>query len=271
MNSVLPTSNTLHALKARKKKQEKFACLTAYDATFARVISEQGVECLLVGDSLAMVIQGNPSTIFASLDDMIYHTANVRRGNRGSLLMADVPIGSAYDVAAAMDSAVRLMQVGADIVKIEADASLFPAMEVISRQGIPLCAHFGLRPQQIAKMGYYRVQGRAEKEGLEIVRLAREAEQAGVDMILLECVVAEVAQEVTAAVSIPIIGIGSGKDTDAQVLVTQDMLGLSKHYPSFVKNFMAATDSIAAAVALYHKEVLNGSFPTAEHCHHRHS
>lgn len=271
MNTKKP--NSLSMLKARKKKKEKFACLTTYDATMARVISAQGVECLLVGDSLAMVIQGNSSTLFATLDDMVYHTENVRRGNQGALLMVDVPVGCAYNVQVATDSALRLMRAGAEIVKLEADAAMLSAMKSLSRQGIPLCAHFGLRPQQVAKMGGYKVQGRDIEQGKEILRLAREAEQAGVDMLLLECVVVEVAKEVTQAVSIPTIGIGSGKDMDAQVLVTQDMLGLSANYPGFVKDFMAesAASSIAAAISLYHKQVLDGSFPTAEYSYQRQS
>ena len=264
--SVVPQKeNRLFSLKSRKKKGEKFTCLTAYDATMARVISSQGIDCLLVGDSLAMVIQGNPSTLHVTLDDMVYHTANVARGNQGALLMTDAPIGSVYDVKRAIENSLSLMRAGAEIIKIEADDSLLPIMEKVIRQGVPLCAHFGLRPQQVMKMGGYKVQGRDKKQRKEIIRLARQAEQIGVDVLLLECVVADVAQEVTESVGIPTIGIGSGRDTDAQVLVTQDMLGLTNNYPRFVKNFMEEADSIAAAISLYHRQVLHGSFPTSKH------
>ena len=255
----------LAQLKKLKAAGRKFSCLTAYDATMARVISEQGVECLLVGDSLGMVIQGHPNTLFVSLADMAYHTRNVQRGNQGALLMADAPLGCTYDVPIALEAAMQLMRAGAEVIKFEVDETMLPIMESLSRQGIPLCIHFGLRPQQIARMGSYRVQGKTESQAQGLIRLARHAEEAGADLLLLECVMAEVAKEITQAVSIPVIGIGSGRDTDAQVLVSQDMLGLSSYFPRFAKNFMKEADSISAAIALYRKQVLDGSFPTAEH------
>lgn len=258
-------SNLLAQLKERKKEKKKFACLTAYDATMAQVISEQGVECLLVGDSLGMVIQGHPNTVFVTLDDIVYHTENVRRGNRAALLMADMPIGCSYDLKTATESALRLMRAGAEVIKFEVDESMLPTMASLSQQGIPLCIHFGLRPQQIARLGSYRVQGRARQQAENLIKLAKKAEEAGADMLLLECVVAQVAARITRAVSIPVIGIGSGAQTDGQILVSQDILGLSAYAPSFAKDFLAETGSIAAAVSLYHKQVLEGVFPDAEH------
>lgn len=258
-------SNWLTKLKKRKREKKKFACLTAYDATMARVISQQGVECLLVGDSLGMVIQGHPNTVSVTLDDIVYHTKMVGRGNCGSLLMADIPIGCSYDLRVATESALRLMRAGAEIVKFEVDETMLEIMASLSHQGIPLCLHLGLRPQQIARLGSYRVQGRTEQQAESLIELAKKSEAAGANMLLLECVVAQVAEQITQAVAIPVIGIGCGRDTDGQVLVSQDMLGLSAYSPSFAKDFMAETQSVADAVALYHKQVLEGTFPSAEH------
>ena len=258
-------SDWLTKLKKRKKEKKKFACLTAYDATMARVISQQGVECVLVGDSLGMVIQGHPNTVSVTLDDIVYHTEMVWRGNCGSLLMADIPIGCSYDLRVATESALRLMRSGAEIVKFEVDETMLEIMASLSQQGIPLCIHLGLRPQQIARLGSYRVQGRTQLQAEGLVELAKRSEEAGAKMLLLECVVAQVAEQITQAVTIPVIGIGSGPATDGQVLVSQDMLGLSAYSPSFAKDFMAETQSVAAAVSLYHKQVLEGNFPSSEH------
>ena len=257
--------NKLQQIKQSVRKGNRFACLTAYDATFSRIISEQQVEVILVGDSLGMVIQGHSSTSLVSLADIARHTEMAARGNSTSLLMADIPIGCAYDTSIAIASCLRLRRAGAEIVKFEADAAMMPTLHQVSRQGIPFCAHLGLRPQQAEKEGGYRIKGRNDGQVDELLDLAKQAEDAGADMLLLECVVAEVAEQITKQAQVPVIGIGSGKGTDAQVLVVYDMLGLSPNPPSFVKNFLESTDSIAEAIGLFRQQVIAGEFPSAEH------
>lgn len=257
--------NKLQQIKQAVKKGNKFACLTAYDAAIARIISSQEVEVILVGDSLGMVIQGQTSTSLVTLADMVYHTKIVARANQDSLLMADIPVGCAYNISSAIASSLELLRAGAQIVKFEADAGMVSVLHEVARQGIPFCVHLGLRPQQAYKEGGYKIKGRNPEEAAELLSLAHQVEDAGADMLLLECVISDIASRLTAEAKVPVIGIGSGPGTDAQVLVIYDMLGLNPNPPSFVKDFLKSTGSIQGAVRLFRAEVLKGEFPGSEH------
>ncbi|GGC00111.1 3-methyl-2-oxobutanoate hydroxymethyltransferase [Marinobacterium zhoushanense] len=257
---------TLHTLTERKAAGEKFAVLTAYDATFAHLVSSAGVEMILVGDSLGMVLQGHDSTLPVTLEDMAYHTACVARGNRGAMIMADLPFMSYATAEQAMSSSAALMQAGAHIIKLEGGRWLCDSINLLCERGVPVCAHLGLTPQAVNKLGGYRVQGRSRESALKMIEDARMLEEAGASMLLLECVPSVLAQEITLNAGIPVIGIGAGVHTDAQVLVLQDMLGITPgRRPRFVKDFMAESDSIEAAIRLYAEQVRNSSFPSKEH------
>jgi len=257
---------TLHTLNQMKQDGQKFACLTAYDACFAQLVSEAGVEVILVGDSLGMVLQGNDSTLPVSLDDMAYHTACVSRGNQGALIMADLPFMSYATPEQAMHSSAALMQAGAHLVKLEGAAWLAESVSLLSERGIPVCAHLGLTPQSVNKLGGYKVQGRSDDGAATLLEDAKILEQAGAAMLLLECVPSHLAKALTASVNIPVIGIGAGADTDAQVLVLHDILNITPgRKPRFVKNFMAEADSIHDAVKTFVDEVHSGAFPQPEH------
>ena len=259
---------SIRSLQAMKQ-QEKFSMLTAYDATFAQQAADAGVAVLLVGDSLGNVIQGHDSTLPVTVADMAYHTANVARGNRRAqrpaLIMADLPFMSHGTVEQGLESARLVMQAGAHILKLEGDSWLIPLIESLSRQGVPVCAHLGLTPQSVNKFGGYRVQGREQNKADAMVEHAVALANAGADMILLECVPNELANRITAAVSVPVVGIGAGAGTDAQVLVMHDMLGLNPRPAKFVKNFLTDGRNIQQAFAAYVADVKSGQFPAAEH------
>lgn len=257
---------TLHTLSAKKKADEKFTVLTAYDACFAHAVSEAGVDVILVGDSLGMVLQGLDSTLPVTMEDMVYHTACVAKGNQGSMIMSDLPFMSYATPEQTMANAALLMQAGAHIVKIEGDSWLAESVALLNERGVPTCVHLGLTPQAVNKLGGYKVQGRDRESAKKMIEDAVLLEQAGASMLLLECVPAILAQEITQAVDIPVIGIGAGVETDAQVLVLHDMLGLTPgRTPKFVKNFMADADTIQAALKQYVTEVTQGTFPGPEH------
>lgn len=260
---------TVTTLNKLKQSGEKFACLTAYDATFAHLESTAGVEVLLIGDSLGMVLQGHDSTLPVTVEEMAYHTAAVKRGNRGALIMADLPFMSYATLDQAMLNSARLMQAGAHVLKLEGGRWLSDITTTLTRNGIPVCVHMGLTPQTVNVLGGYKVQGREQDQAEAMLEDAIALEAAGAAMLLLECVPSELANAITQAVSIPVIGIGAGSGTDGQVLVVHDMLGLSisGRLPRFVKNFMAGQPSIAAAVAAYVAAVRDGSFPGPEHCY----
>ena len=252
---------TLTRLKKYKEDGEKFATLTAYDATFARLAEQAGIECLLVGDSLGNVTQGQRSTVPVTLEQMCYHTQCVSRGTTTSFLMTDMPFMSYANPDQAVRNAAGLMQSGAEMVKVEGAAWLEETICLMSDRGIPVCAHLGLLPQSVSKQGGYRLQGKDEKDAGEILGNARVLEQAGADIILLECVSAALAKTVTEAVGVPVIGIGAGPDTDSQVLVVYDALGLSSHLPRFAKDYMRETGSVQEALAKYAEEVKGSVFP----------
>ncbi len=262
MNKITTTT-----LKNMKLSGEKFTCLTAYDASFAIAQENAGVEVILVGDSLGMVVKGQASTLSVSMDEMVYHSANVSRVCRKSLIMSDLPFASDITKEQTYSNAARLIsEGGAHMVKIEGGAVLLETVAFLAQRGVAVCSHLGLLPQSVYKMGGYRIQGRTAEEAEQILNDAIALEQAGTDILLLECVPAELAARISKSVSIPVIGIGAGADCDAQVLVCYDMLGLTHGSPaSFVKNFLAGTDSIQNAFKAYVEQVKNGQFPGAEH------
>ncbi|MFT6917247.1 MAG: 3-methyl-2-oxobutanoate hydroxymethyltransferase [Motiliproteus sp.] len=256
---------SLRTLIEMKRDGNKFSCLTAYDACFSQLVSEAGVEVILVGDSLGMVLQGNDSTLPVSIEEMAYHTACVSRGNRGALIMADLPFMSYATPEQAMQSAAALMQAGAHLIKLEGAAWLAETISLLSERGIPVCAHLGLTPQSVNMLGGYRVQGRSEDGAATLRADAKTLEHAGAAMILLECVPSPVAKALTDAAGVPVIGIGAGADTDAQVLVLHDILNITPgRKPRFVKNFMAEADSIQGAVQAYVQAVHSQTFPQPE-------
>lgn len=258
---------TLNTLRQLKTQNEKFSCLTAYDACFSHFISEAGVEVMLVGDSLGMVLQGCDSTIPVSIDDMVYHTQSVARGNQHSLIMADMPFMTYGTPEQTLQNAAKLMQAGAELVKLEGGEWLNESIKQLSDCGIPSCVHLGLTPQSVHKFGGYKVQGRSPEAAEQLLREAMAAQDAGAAMLLLECVPSAVGKAVTEKADIPVIGIGAGPDTDGQVLVLHDMLGLTPGKPAkFVKNFLCENGgSIQAAISAYHHAVKNSYFPGEEH------
>ncbi len=257
---------TINTLKEMKQSGEKFTCLTSYDASFAQLVSCAGVEVILIGDSLGMVLQGNDSTLPVSIEDMAYHTKCVSNGNQGALLMADMPFMSYSTPEQAMDTAACLMQSGAHIVKLEGGSWLAETTRLLSERGIPTCIHLGLTPQTVNKMGGYKVQGRQDEQANNMVDDAINLANAGADIILLECVPASLAEKISSSVDIPVIGIGAGNKTDGQVLVLHDMLGVtSGHRPKFVKNFLEGSNSVTSAIESYIKDVKSGEFPSEEH------
>lgn len=258
---------TLTTLQEQKQRGEKIAMLTAYDATFAQAACQAGVDVLLVGDSLGMVLQGQDSTLPVSIADMAYHTRAVKCGNRGALILADLPFMSYTTLEQTFASCATLMQAGAHVIKIEGAAWLAEPIRQLAERGVPVCAHLGLTPQAVNLLGGYKVQGRQEAQARQLRADAMALEQAGAAMLLLECVPSALAAEITQSVKIPVIGIGAGVETDGQVLVLHDMLGLalSGRTPKFVRNFMAGQPSIQAALAAYVNAVKERSFPAAEH------
>jgi 3-methyl-2-oxobutanoate hydroxymethyltransferase len=257
---------TIKTLAKYKKEQVKFTALTSYDATFSSLSSRLGVDILLVGDSLGMVIQGHDSTLPVSIDHMVYHTQSVASGNTSSLIMADLPFMTYSTLEQGQENAAKLMRAGANIIKIEGDDWLVPLINALSRQGIPTCAHLGLTPQSVNKLGGYSLQGRNESLAEKMVNDAKILAGAGADCILLECIPASLAKKITTAVSVPVIGIGAGPDTDGQILVVYDMLGLNNgHIPKFVKNYMIGEKNIELAIERYIHEVKNGLFPDKQH------
>lgn len=258
---------TIKYLLEMKQRQEKSVMLTAYDATFAQLIDQSGVEMILVGDSLGMVIQGHESTIPVTVDQIIYHTQCVARNCRYALLMADMPFMSYRNKSLALENAGRLMQEGgAQAVKLEGTSAQADIIEALALNGIPVCAHLGLRPQSVHKLSGYRVQGRDSASARKMFEDAVLLEQAGADLLLLECVPAQLAEKISQQLMIPVIGIGAGVATDAQVLVLQDILGITAgRVPRFSKNFMPGAASIAEAITNYVKAVKSKQFPAAEH------
>jgi 3-methyl-2-oxobutanoate hydroxymethyltransferase len=262
------TPRTVPGLAAMARQGEKIAMLTCYDASFAALLDRAGVDVLLVGDSLGMVIGGEGSTLGVTLDEMTYHTRCVAKGVRTALLVADMSFGS-YQAGPeqAYVNAARLMAAGAKMVKLEGGAWLAPTVEFLVLRGIPVCGHLGLQPQSVHKVGGYKAVGRTEASARTLRDDAQALARAGVELMVLEMVPAALAGEITNEITVPTIGIGAGPRCSGQVLVLYDMLGI---YPGklarFVRNFMTGSDSVEVAVTAYVKAVKDGSFPAAEHC-----
>jgi len=262
MSSQSHLGITINQLKSMRDNNEKIACLTAYDAAFAKLLDQAGMDIILVGDSLGMVIQGHASTVSVTMEDIIYHTMCVASATTHSLVISDMPFMSYSNIDSALHNATRLMQEGgAQMVKLEATQRQTEIVAELSECGIPVCAHLGLRPQYIHKLGGYHAQGTDADSAKELLLTATALEQAGADILLVECIPAQLAAEITKAVNIPVIGIGAGKDCDGQILVLQDILGITPgKTPPFVKNYMQNC-SIQQAVKTYIKEVKSGAFP----------
>lgn len=261
--SVVPISvATLAAMKARG---ERIVCLTCYDASFAHLLDEAGVDLLLVGDSLGMVLQGHRTTVPVTVDQMVYHSACVVRGRQRALVVADLPFLACATPERALDHAARLMQEGgAQAVKLEGGAPMLETVRRLTAQGVPVCAHLGLLPQSVHQIGGYRFQGRDHASAEAIRHDALAMQDAGASLLVLECVPAALAAEIALTLTIPVIGIGAGSGCDGQVLVLYDMLGLNAgRPPSFSRDFLSGQGSIAAAVAAYVDAVRDGRFPAA--------
>jgi 3-methyl-2-oxobutanoate hydroxymethyltransferase len=242
---------------------EPISVLTCYDASFARLLDGAGVDCLMVGDSLGMVLQGHASTLPVSLDDAAYHTACVARGNRTAWIIGDLPYGSyQQSPEQALASAVVLMQAGAHMVKLEGGGWTVPAVRFLVERGIPVCAHLGLTPQSVHALGGYRVQGRSEQAVAVLTQHATELVEAGASMMVLELMPSTVAAGLTQKLGVPVIGIGAGVECSGQVLVLHDMLGVTQgKLPRFVRNFMQGAPSIEAAVGTFVADVKARRFP----------
>ena len=261
---------SLSDLRQFKQDGRKFSCLTCYDASMAKAMELAEVDTILIGDSLGMVMQGHDSTLPVTVEDMACHTAAVRRGNQHALIMTDLPFMSYATLNDALVNAKTVMQAGAQMVKIEGGAWLSETVEVLTRNGIPVCVHLGLTPQSVHVLGGYKLQARSREAADKLLADCQAVVDAGAAVLLLECVPAQLGREVTARFPhIPVIGIGAGVETDGQVLVVQDMLGLTfGRVAKFVRNFMkeqAGETAILDAFKAYHAAVLDQSFPAKEH------
>ena len=258
---------TQGALQKMRDDGEKIAILTCYDASFAVLLENAGVDILLVGDSLGNVLQGEESTLPVTLDDMIYHTRCVARGSSKAFIMADMPFGTSQVTPEdTFENAAELMAAGANMVKIEGGSIMAETVEFLTQRGIPVCAHIGLTPQSVNQLGGYMVQGKTDYQAKQLLEDAVALEKAGAGMLLMEVVPATLAKKVTKKLSIPTIGIGAGIDCSAQVLVLYDMLGIySGKKARFMRNFMSGASSIQQAVENYVRAVKAGEFPGPEH------
>lgn len=257
---------TTSSIQRMKQQGEKITAITAYDASFAQLFDNHGMEVILIGDSLGMVLQGHSDTLPVTVEDIAYHTRSVRAGASNALIIADMPFMSYSTPEQTYQNAGILMQAGASMVKLEGGEWLVETIKGLAERGVPVCGHIGLTPQSVHVFGGFKVQGRETSQADELVQQAIALEQAGVQCIVVECVPTSVGQRITAAVTVPVIGIGAGPETDGQILVMHDMLGISANYmPKFSKNYLAETGDINKAVALYIEEVKEGLFPSAEH------
>jgi 3-methyl-2-oxobutanoate hydroxymethyltransferase len=255
-------------LRKMKADGEKIACVTCYDASFAVLVDEGGADLALVGDSLGMVIQGHDTTVPVTMNDVIYHSSVVARGLYRPFLVADMPFMSYSSKEQALSNAVRLMQEGgAKMVKLEGGAGQIEIVEFLAGHDIPVCAHIGLKPQSVHKIGGFRVQGRDNEQAERMIDDALALERAGADVVLLECIPSELGAHITKQVSVPVIGIGAGPDVDGQILVLYDLLDITTgRKPRFVRNFMEGASSPLDAVKRYVGAVRDRSYPAPEHC-----
>lgn len=255
---------TTATLRQYKQQGRKFATITAYDATFAALFEAAGIDVMLVGDSLGMVLQGHPDTLPVTVEQIAYHTRCVRAGSPNCLLIADLPFMSYATPEQAFASSAVVMQAGANMVKLEGGQWLEATIRALTERAVPVCGHLGLTPQSVNIFGGYKVQGRDQAAADTIFDDARRLEDAGAQLLVLECIPVALAERITQALAIPVIGIGAGVVTDGQILVMHDLLGLSPRLPKFSKNFLASHGDVRAAVAAYVAEVQAGTFPAAE-------
>ncbi|KEP92039.1 3-methyl-2-oxobutanoate hydroxymethyltransferase [Aeromonas caviae] len=254
-------------LQKMKQDGQKITAITAYDATFAKLFDDEDAQVLLIGDSLGMVLQGGDDTLAVSMDEMVYHTRCVVRGTTNALVVTDMPFMSYATPEQTYQNAARLMAAGARMVKMEGGDWLCDSIRHLTRNGVPVCGHLGLTPQSVHVFGGFKVQGRDEFHAQEIYRQALELQAAGIQLLVLECVPVSLAERITKALRIPVIGIGAGPATDGQILVMHDAFGITSGYvPKFTKNFLAETGDMRAAIRLYVQQVSEGTFPGPEHC-----
>jgi len=265
--SVMTKAVTIPSLNALRAAGEKIAMLTCYDASFASLMERNGVEVLLIGDSLGMVCNGHTSTLPVTVQEVAYHTAAVARGAKSAMIVADMPFGSYGTPEAAFNNAVQLIQAGAHMVKIEGGAWVADTIRFLVDRAVPVCAHLGLTPQSVHQLGGYKVQGKTTESAEQLKADALKLQAAGAAMVVLEAIPTALGKEVTDLLTMPTIGIGAGPDCSGQVLVMHDLLGVFPGRKArFVKNFMEGQTSIDAAVTAYVTAVKDGSFPALEHC-----
>lgn len=257
---------TLSTLQKKKSEQEKITALTAYDASFAKLFDEQGIDLLLIGDSMGMVLQGHRDTLPVTIEHIAYHTECVSRGCERSFVVADMPFMSYATPEQTYTNAAKLMACGASMVKLEGGEWLGDTIRGLKQRGIPVCGHIGLTPQSVHVFGGFKIQGKTEQAAAQLISSAQALEEAGAQMLVLECVPSKVGKRVAESVEMPVIGIGAGAQTDGQILVMHDMLGVSANYmPRFSKNYLALTGDLRASVKQFIAEVKNGTFPSSEH------
>jgi 3-methyl-2-oxobutanoate hydroxymethyltransferase len=257
---------TTAVLQKMKQQGDKITSLTAYDASFGKLFAEEGVDVLLIGDSLGMVLQGHTDTLPVTVSDIAYHTRCVRAGAADAFVIADLPFMSYASTEQAFQTVLPLMQAGANMVKLEGGDFLLPTVKALTERGVPVCGHLGLTPQSVHLFGGYKVQGRSDEQANAMLRQAEALQEGGAQLLVLECIPVELANRITAALSIPVIGIGAGAGTDGQVLVMHDLLGISSGYiPKFSKNFLQQTGEIRSAIRQYVADVKSQTFPAAEH------
>jgi len=258
---------TISKLQEMRQAGEKIAVLTAYDASFAALMDQAGVDVILVGDSLGNIVQGECSTLPVTVEHMVYHTSCVAKGQQSAFLIADMPFGSYSTPEQAMLNAAELMRAGAHMVKLEGGAWLAETVKFLVQRSIPVCAHLGLLPQSVHTLGGFKVQGKSTESAQTLINDAKALQEAGAQLLVLEAIPSELGKKVTDAIQIPSIGIGAGPDCSGQVLVMHDMLGaFPGRSPKFVKNFLTGQSSIEAAFKCYVQEVKTGKFPGPEHC-----
>jgi len=255
-------------LAKMKSDGQPIVCLTAYDASYAVLVDRAGVDLVLVGDSLGMVIQGHDTTVPVTVSDIIYHTRNVARGLQRAFLVSDMPFMSYVEPAQALDNAVHMMQDGgAMMIKLEGGDGQVEIVEHLAKHDIPVCAHLGLKPQSVHKIGGFKVQGREPDKAKQMIKSARKLEGAGADLLLLECVPNELGKAITDAVQVPVIGIGAGPSVDGQILVLYDILDITQgRTPRFVQNFTVGQQSPLDAIKAYVQAVKDRKYPAPEHC-----
>jgi 3-methyl-2-oxobutanoate hydroxymethyltransferase len=254
------------SLLKMKQDGQKITALTAYDASFAKLFDEQGVDVLLIGDSLGMVLQGSDDTLAVTVDEIAYHTRSVVKGVQRAFVVADMPFMSYSSSEQTYASAATLMRAGASMVKMEGGSWLLDSVRGLHERGVPVCAHLGLTPQSVHVFGGFKIQGRDEVQAEQILAQAVQLEQAGAQLLVLECVPCDLAERVSKALQIPVIGIGAGAKTDGQILVMHDMFGISANYmPKFSKNYLQDSGNMRRAVDSYIREVKDGLFPSSEH------